>query len=132
MFASPKCFIFESFTIIVFFNGFIFCLFVFVNSRMRCADVLAENATDGHWVFAKAVFKSTVTGTVTLVRPGSHLCSLQYSNGTKVLNWFESGLILFQKKSPYFTLPLLYPIKKLPNIYNIKKRFHYCLQGKHI
>ncbi|XP_045546979.1 uncharacterized protein [Salmo salar] len=35
-------------------------------SRMRCADVLAENATDGHWVFAKAVFKSTVTGTVKL------------------------------------------------------------------
>lgn len=99
MFASPKCFIFESFTIIVFFNGFIFCLFVFVNSRMRCADVLAENATDGHWVFAKAVFKSTVTGTVTLVRPGSHLCSLQYSDGTKVLQWFESGLMLFQKIS---------------------------------
>ncbi|CAB1344471.1 unnamed protein product [Coregonus sp. 'balchen'] len=35
-------------------------------TQMRCADISAENATDGHWVFAKAVFKSTVTGTVTL------------------------------------------------------------------
>uniref|UniRef100_UPI003AAF091C uncharacterized protein cusr n=1 Tax=Centroberyx gerrardi TaxID=166262 RepID=UPI003AAF091C len=35
-------------------------------SRMQCANISADRATDGHFVFAKAVFNSTVSGTVRL------------------------------------------------------------------
>ncbi|XP_032385409.1 uncharacterized protein cusr isoform X1 [Etheostoma spectabile] len=38
----------------------------FNGSRMQCADVLAGRDTDGQWIFAKAVFSGTVTGTVKL------------------------------------------------------------------
>ncbi|XP_029293117.1 uncharacterized protein cusr [Cottoperca gobio] len=33
-------------------------------SRMRCADISADRATDGQWTIAKAVFNGIVTGTV--------------------------------------------------------------------
>ncbi|CAL8270478.1 unnamed protein product [Gadus morhua 'NCC'] len=35
-------------------------------SRMQCADIEAENTTDRQWVFAKAVFRSNISGTVML------------------------------------------------------------------
>ncbi|CAL8333790.1 unnamed protein product [Lota lota] len=35
-------------------------------SRMQCADIGAENTTDRHWVFAKAVFSANISGTVML------------------------------------------------------------------
>ncbi|KAK9539887.1 hypothetical protein VZT92_002373 [Zoarces viviparus] len=35
-------------------------------SRMRCANISADRATDGQWVVAKAVFNDSVTGTVKL------------------------------------------------------------------
>ncbi|XP_044046586.1 uncharacterized protein cusr [Siniperca chuatsi] len=35
-------------------------------SRMRCADISADRDSDGQWTIAKAVFNSTVTGTVRL------------------------------------------------------------------
>ncbi|XP_042605270.1 uncharacterized protein LOC109064071 [Cyprinus carpio] len=35
-------------------------------SRMRCANVSAENSPDGNWVIAKAMFSNAVTGTVTM------------------------------------------------------------------
>ncbi|XP_051978260.1 uncharacterized protein LOC127639949 [Xyrauchen texanus] len=35
-------------------------------SRMRCADISAENYTDGYLVTAKATFSNAVTGTVTM------------------------------------------------------------------
>ncbi|XP_034149954.1 uncharacterized protein cusr [Esox lucius] len=35
-------------------------------SRMQCADISAKKATDGQWVFAEAVFNSTVIGRITL------------------------------------------------------------------
>ncbi|KTF72519.1 hypothetical protein cypCar_00041928 [Cyprinus carpio] len=35
-------------------------------SRMRCADISAEDSPDGNWVIAKAMFSSAVTGTVTM------------------------------------------------------------------
>ncbi|XP_023190475.1 uncharacterized protein LOC102220097 [Xiphophorus maculatus] len=35
-------------------------------SRMVCADVLPDTYTDGQWTLAKATFKGTVTGTITL------------------------------------------------------------------
>ncbi|XP_031720508.1 uncharacterized protein cusr [Anarrhichthys ocellatus] len=35
-------------------------------SRMRCANISADRATDGQWVVAKAVFNDAVTGTVKL------------------------------------------------------------------
>ncbi|KAF7688296.1 uncharacterized protein cusr [Silurus meridionalis] len=33
-------------------------------SRMQCADIAAMNSSDGYWVTAKAIFNSTVKGTV--------------------------------------------------------------------
>lgn len=36
------------------------------SSRMRCADISAEDLTDGNWVIAKATFSDTVTGRVTM------------------------------------------------------------------
>ncbi|KAA0712361.1 hypothetical protein E1301_Tti018635 [Triplophysa tibetana] len=36
------------------------------SSRMRCADITAENLPDGNWVNAKALFDDAVTGTVTM------------------------------------------------------------------
>lgn len=35
-------------------------------SRSRCADITADTDADGHWIIAKAVFNSTVTGTVVM------------------------------------------------------------------
>lgn len=35
-------------------------------SRMRCANISADRATDGQWTIAKAVFNGAVTGTVKL------------------------------------------------------------------
>ncbi|XP_029913310.1 uncharacterized protein cusr [Myripristis murdjan] len=35
-------------------------------SRMQCANISADTTVDGHWVFAKAVFNNTVSGTVRL------------------------------------------------------------------
>ncbi|XP_072318477.1 uncharacterized protein cusr [Eucyclogobius newberryi] len=35
-------------------------------SRMRCADIVTNKDTEGHWVIAKAVFNSTLTGTVVM------------------------------------------------------------------
>lgn len=35
-------------------------------SRMQCADISAENSTDGHWVLATAVFTGPVSGSVRL------------------------------------------------------------------
>lgn len=34
---------------------------------MRCADISAENVTDGNWVTAKATFNDAITGTITMV-----------------------------------------------------------------
>ena len=36
--------------------------------RMQCADITPDNATGGHWVYAKADFVNTLNGTVKLVR----------------------------------------------------------------
>lgn len=48
---------------------------------MRCADISAENLTDGNWVTAKALFDDAVTGTVTMViqLKMTHLDIFKYS-----------------------------------------------------
>nr|XP_015203000.1 PREDICTED: uncharacterized protein LOC107077396 [Lepisosteus oculatus]XP_015203001.1 PREDICTED: uncharacterized protein LOC107077396 [Lepisosteus oculatus] len=37
-------------------------------SRMQCADILPDQASDGHWVRAKATFNSSVKGTISLTQ----------------------------------------------------------------
>lgn len=37
-------------------------------SRMRCTDISAEDAPDGNWVIAEAMFSGEVNGTVMMVK----------------------------------------------------------------
>ena len=60
---------------ITYSSVFFVCVFVCV-FRMQCADIEAENTTDRQWVFAKAVFRSNISGTVMLVRPNISLLIL--------------------------------------------------------
>ncbi|XP_053085248.1 uncharacterized protein cusr [Pangasianodon hypophthalmus] len=68
-------------------------------TRMQCADIRAMNSSDGHWIIAKAIFNSSVKGTVTLSQQcfpdGSFsdvtlLVDLGVSNTVKVTNasWY--------------------------------------------